>query len=74
MPRIDFKTKLLEKLEDGLLEWEDVCRECIAEMTTDQVEDMCDYCDYFLDEEDDQDDPIFFQKKAKRTITNGSSL
>lgn len=60
MSRIDFKTKLLEKLEDGLLEWEDVCRECIAEMSTDQVEDMCDYCDYFLDEEDVQDDPIFF--------------
>ena len=54
MSRIDFKTKLLEKLEDGLLEWEDVCRECIAEMSTDQVEDMCDYCDYFLDEEDEQ--------------------
>ena len=71
MSRIDFKTKLLEKLEDGLLEWEDVCRECIAEMSTDQVEDMCDYCDYFLDEEDDQDDPIF-QKKMNRTITNSS--
>lgn len=55
MPRIDFKTKLLEKLEDGLLEWEDVCRECIAEMSTDQVEDMCDYCDYFLDEEAEED-------------------
>ena len=72
MSRIDFKTKLLEKLEDGLLEWEDVCRECIAEMSTDQVEDMCDYCDYFLDEEDVQDDPIFFQKKMDRTITNSS--
>ena len=72
MSRIDFKTKLLEKLEDGLLEWEDVCRECIAEMSSDQVEDMCDYCDYLLDEEDDQDDPIFFQKKMNRTITNGS--
>ena len=71
MSRIDFKTKLLEKLEDGLLEWEDVCRECIAEMSTDQVEDMCDYCDYFLDEEDDQDD-LIFQKKMNRTITNSS--
>ena len=55
MPRIDFKSTLLEKLEDGLLEWEDVCRECIAEMSTGQVEDMCDCCDYFLDEEDDND-------------------
>lgn len=73
MPRIDFKSKLLEKLENGLLEWEDVCRECIAEMSTDQVEDMCDCCDYFLDEEDDQDD-LVFQKKTKRTITNISSL
>ena len=54
MQRIDFKSKLLEKLEDGLLEWEDVCRECIAEMSTDQVEDMCDCCDYLLDEEGEE--------------------
>lgn len=36
-----YTNKLLEKLENGDLSWEEVCRECLAEMSEDAVEDMC---------------------------------
>ena len=48
----DIKSKLLDRLEDGRLLWEDVARECIAEMSTDEVEEMCDTCEYLADEDE----------------------
>lgn len=36
-----YTNKLLEKLETGELDWEQVCRECLAEMSESAVEDMC---------------------------------
>lgn len=36
-----YTNKLLEKLENGELSWEEVCRECLTEMSEGAVEDMC---------------------------------
>lgn len=36
-----YTNKLLEKLETGELTWEQVCRECLSEMSEDSVKDMC---------------------------------
>ena len=52
MSRPGVKSVLLERLEDGRLLWEDVARECIAEMSTDEVEEMCDTCEHLADEDE----------------------
>lgn len=56
MSRRDWKSELLQRLEDGLLDWEAVCRECIAEMSTDDVQDMCETCEYLEDEPLEEND------------------
>jgi hypothetical protein len=52
----DYRDKLLQRLEDGRLDWETVCRECITEMSMDEVKDMCDTCEYLDDEPLEEDD------------------
>lgn len=47
-------TKLVELAENGVLSWEEIARECIAEMSEDDVEDMCATCGWPVDEEDDE--------------------
>lgn len=46
-----FTNKLIERLEDGELDWESVCRECLSYMSEDDVADMCERADFFYDEE-----------------------
>lgn len=36
-----YTNKLLEKIEMGYVTWEEVARECLAEMSEADVEDMC---------------------------------
>lgn len=46
-----YTNKLLERLEDGELDWETVCRECLSYMSEDDVADMGERADFFYDEE-----------------------
>ena len=36
-----YTNKLLNMIQDGALDWELVCRECLSEMSEDAVRDMC---------------------------------
>ena len=44
------KNKILELCEDGVLSWETVARECIAEMSEDDVSEMCSMLDIDVDD------------------------
>ena len=50
-----YSSKLIGMVEDGLLDWEMVARECIQRMSEDEVEDMVRECDW----DDDQPCPEF---------------
>lgn len=52
----DYTTELLEKLEYGELDWEDVCRECLSYMSEDDIKDMVNTNDWFSLEDEDEDD------------------
>ena len=54
MPR-EYTHKLLEMLENGLLDYETVSRECLCYMSEDDVRDLM-HCAGWLDEENDDDD------------------
>lgn len=48
-----YTNMLLEKLETGELDWEQVCRECLSEMSEDSVKDMCVTAEFVdVDDED----------------------
>ena len=36
-----YTNKLLDMIQDGALDWELVCRECLSEMSEGTVRDMC---------------------------------
>ena len=36
-----YTNMLLDRLQNGELDWELVCRECLSEMSADAVKDMC---------------------------------
>ena len=49
MPKIlpaNARAKIIGFIEDGLLDWEMVCRECLERMSTDEIQDMIDECDW----------------------------
>lgn len=48
-----YTNMLLEKLENGELDWELVCRECLVEMSEDAVKDMCVTTDFVEVDDDD---------------------
>lgn len=48
-----YTNKLLTALEEGILDWETVCRECLSEMSESDVEDMCRTCE-FVEMDDDE--------------------
>jgi len=55
--RGDNKSLLLEKAEDGFIDWEDIARECIAQMSNDDCYDVCDMLGLFdQDGEEDLED------------------
>ena len=36
-----YTNMLLDRLQNGELDWETVCHECLSEMSEDAVKDMC---------------------------------
>ena len=40
------RAQVIEMAEAGLLDWETVCRECLERMSTDDVKDMVNECDW----------------------------
>ena len=46
--------KLIELAEQQIISWEVIARECIAEMSTDDVKDLCVVLG--IDDDDDDDD------------------
>lgn len=59
---MDWNTKLLELAENGQVTWEEIARECIAQMSVDDAEDVATALgldeDDFIDDlaEDDEED------------------
>lgn len=49
-----YANQVIELAENGILSWEEIARECIAEMSEDDIEDMCRTCDWPVDEGDDE--------------------
>ena len=43
---ISYSDSIISALEDGLLEWEAVCRECLTCMSEDDIADMIQVCDW----------------------------
>ena len=48
--------KVIELCEDGILDWEDLARECVAYMSEDDVNDMASTVGWFDDEEDSDEE------------------
>ena len=40
------RSKIIGFIEDGLLDWEMVCRECLERMSVDDINDMIRECDW----------------------------
>lgn len=40
------RSKIIGFIEDGLLDWEMVCRECLERMSVDDIDDMIRECDW----------------------------
>jgi hypothetical protein len=53
MARENYRNFVIEKAEDGLVDWEDVARECLAQMSTDDCYDVADALGLF--DEDGQE-------------------
>jgi hypothetical protein len=45
MPK-NSRNKIIGFIEDGLLDWEMVCRECLQRMSCDKIDDMIRECDW----------------------------
>lgn len=45
MPK-NARNKIVGMIEDGLLDWEAVCRECLQRMSQDEIADMIRECDW----------------------------
>lgn len=71
-----YTNKLLEKLENGELDWETVCCECLSEMSEDSVKDMC-VTTGFVDDDDDDCQKLFLTqvltRNTKFTILQSST-
>lgn len=47
--------KIIEFAEEGVLSWETIARECLAEMSEDDVADMNNICGWVDDEDEEED-------------------
>lgn len=45
MPK-NARDKIIGFIDDGLLDWEMVCRECLQRMSCDEIQDMIHECDW----------------------------
>lgn len=64
--------KVIELAENGILAWETIARECLQNMSEDDVADMARTCEW-LDDEDDKDDN-FVGKAHVKVISNGKEF
>lgn len=48
--------RLLELIEEGMLDKDQVIIACLKFMSEDDVEDMCNANEFFIDEDEDEDD------------------
>ena len=51
-----YTNKLLEAIEDGLIDRDTVIMACLKYMSEDEVKDMCEMNMFFEDEDEDQED------------------
>ena len=51
-----YTNKLLEAIEDGLIDRDTVIMACLKYMSEDEVKDMCKMNMFFEDEDEDQED------------------
>ena len=47
--------KIVELAEEGVLSWEEIARECLQEMSEDDVADMARTCEWIDDEDEEED-------------------
>ena len=59
-----YTNRLLDMLQDGELDWELVCRECLSEMSEDAVRDMCVTAGFVEVDDDDCQDCLNFSFKT----------
>ena len=64
--------KVIKLAENGILDWETIARECLQNMSEDDVADMASTCEW-LDDEDDEDDD-FVGKAHVKVISNGKEF
>jgi len=64
--------KVIELAENGILSWETIARECLQNMSEDDVADMASTCEWLDDEEDEDDD--FVGKAHVKVISNGKEF
>ena len=64
--------KVIELAENGILDWETIARECLQNMSEDDVADMASTCNW-LDDDDDENDEndVFIGKAHVKVISNG---
>jgi hypothetical protein len=51
----EITNRLYDLVDDGVLTWEQIARECLSYMAEYQVADMA-YCGYLIDDENDDDE------------------
>lgn len=67
--------KVIELAENGILTWETIARECLQNMSEDDVADMASTCEWLDDEEDEEDENDDFVGKAHvKVISNGKEF
>jgi len=54
----EFTNKILEAVAEGLLDKDMVIMACLKYMSEQQVKDMAEANEFFMDEEDDDEDPM----------------
>jgi hypothetical protein len=52
----EYTSKLLELIEDGMLDKDTVIMACIKYMSEDDVKDMMEHNEFILEEDEDEDD------------------
>lgn len=77
--------KVIKLAENGILDWETIARECLQEMSEDDVADMASTCEWLDDEEDDDnedddnededdEDDDFVGKAHVKVLSNGKEF
>lgn len=64
--------KVIKLAENGTLNWETIARECLQNMSEDDVVGMASTCNWLDDEDDDDDD--FIGKAHVKVISNGKEF